>query len=42
LGGARAVLVFVLAWFIKEVPLRGRAPADGTGETASQQPELVS
>ena len=23
-----AVLIFVLAWFIKEVPLRGRAPAD--------------
>jgi EmrB/QacA subfamily drug resistance transporter len=37
-----AVLVFVLAWFIKEVPLRGRAPADGAGEAASQQPELVS
>jgi hypothetical protein len=37
-----AVLIFVLAWFIKEVPLRGRAPAAGAGETASQQPELVS
>ncbi len=34
-----AVVIFVLAWFIKEVPLRGRAPA---GEAASQQPELVS
>jgi len=34
-----AVLIFVLALFIKEVPLRGRAPA---GETASQQAELVS
>ena len=34
-----AVLIFVLAWFIKEVPLRGRATAD---ETASQQAELVS
>ena len=34
-----AVLIFVLAWFIKEVPLRGRAPA---AEAASQQPELVS
>jgi MFS family permease len=34
-----AVAIFVLALFIKEVPLRGRAPA---GETASQQPELVS
>ena len=34
-----AVVIFVLAWFIKEVPLRGRAPAD---EPASEQPELVS
>ncbi len=34
-----AVLIFVLALFIKEVPLRGRAPA---GETTTQQPELVS
>jgi EmrB/QacA subfamily drug resistance transporter len=37
-----AVLIFVLAWFIKEVPLRGRAPSADTGEAASQQPELVS
>ncbi len=36
-----AVVIFVLAWFIKEVPLRGRAPAGESGETASQ-PELVS
>jgi EmrB/QacA subfamily drug resistance transporter len=36
-----AVLIFVVALFIKEVPLRGRA-APETGETASQQPELVS
>ncbi len=34
-----AVLIFVLAWFIKEVPLRARAPA---GEAPSQQAELVS
>jgi hypothetical protein len=34
-----AALIFVLAWFIKEVPLRGRAPAD---EAPSQQAELVS
>ena len=34
-----ALLIFVLALFIKEVPLRGRAPAD---EAASQQAELVS
>jgi EmrB/QacA subfamily drug resistance transporter len=36
------VLIFVLAWFIKEVPLRGRTPSADAGETASQQPELVS
>jgi len=34
-----AALIFVLAWFIKEVPLRGRASAD---EAPSQQAELVS
>ena len=34
-----AVVVFLLAWLIKEVPLRGRAPA---AETANQQAELVS
>jgi EmrB/QacA subfamily drug resistance transporter len=34
-----AVLIFVLALFIKEVPLRGRQPAE---DAASQQPELVS
>ena len=34
-----AALIFVLAWFIKEVPLRGRAPAD---PAPSQQAELVS
>ena len=34
-----AVLIFVLALLIKEVPLRGRAPE---GDTASPQPELVS
>jgi hypothetical protein len=40
-----AALVFVLAWFIKEVPLRGRASAPGAGgagQASSQQPELVS
>ena len=35
-----ALLVFVLAWFIKEVPLRGRAPAQQ--QTAPEAPELVS
>jgi len=34
-----AVLIFVLALFIREVPLRGRASAD---QPASEQPELVS
>jgi hypothetical protein len=34
-----ALLIFVLALLIKEVPLRGRAPAE---EAASQQAELVS
>jgi EmrB/QacA subfamily drug resistance transporter len=36
-----AVAIFVLALFIKEVPLRGRTAPDA-GETASQQAELVS
>jgi len=36
------VVIFALAWFIKEVPLRGRTPSAGVGEAASQQPELVS
>jgi hypothetical protein len=31
-----ALIVFVLAWLIKEVPLRGRAPAEQAA------PELVS
>ena len=37
-----AVLIFVLALFLKEVPLRGRIAPPEAGETASQQPELVS
>ncbi len=37
-----AVVIFVLALFIKEVPLRGRVAPPEAGETASQQPELVS
>ena len=36
-----AAAVFVLALFIKEVPLRGRAAPDA-GEAASQQAELVA
>ena len=31
-----SVLMFVLAWFIKEVPLRGRAPAGNTAEPATE------
>jgi EmrB/QacA subfamily drug resistance transporter len=34
-----AAAVFILAWFIKEVPLRGREPA---GQPAPETPELVS
>jgi EmrB/QacA subfamily drug resistance transporter len=34
-----SVAIFALALLIKEVPLRGRAPA---GEAAAQEPELVS
>jgi EmrB/QacA subfamily drug resistance transporter len=37
-----AVLIFVLALLIKEVPLRGRTPAPGAEQTADAQPELVS
>jgi hypothetical protein len=37
-----AVLIFVLALFIKEVPLRGRAAPPETDQAASQEPELVS
>jgi len=34
-----AILVFVLAWFIKEVPLRGSAPAS---EAPASEPEYVA
>ncbi len=37
-----AVLIFVLALFIKEVPLRGRTAPPAADQTASEQPELVS
>ena len=37
-----AVAIFALALFIKEVPLRGRVSPPEAGETATQQPELVS
>jgi EmrB/QacA subfamily drug resistance transporter len=37
-----SVLIFVLALFIKEVPLRGRVAPPEAGEAATQQPELVS
>jgi hypothetical protein len=36
-----AALVFVLAWAVKEIPLRGRSePASGT--VADQEPEFAS
>ncbi len=34
-----AILLFVLAWFIKEVPLRGRAPA---AEAPAAEPEFAA
>ncbi len=37
-----AVLIFLLALLIKEVPLRGRVAPPEAGETASPEPELVS
>jgi len=37
-----AVLIFLLALLIKEVPLRGRTPAPGPEQTAGQQSELVT
>ena len=37
-----AVLIFILALLIKEVPLRGRTPAPGAEQPADPQPELVS
>jgi EmrB/QacA subfamily drug resistance transporter len=37
-----AVVIFMLALLIKEVPLRGRTPAPGAEQPADPQPELVS
>jgi len=37
-----AVLIFLLALLIKEVPLRGRTPAPGPEQTAGHQSELVT
>ncbi|MFF1342637.1 MDR family MFS transporter [Streptomyces sp. NPDC058290] len=42
LGAAIAVLGFVAAWFVKEVPLRGAGPAQGAdagGDKAAQAPQ---
>jgi EmrB/QacA subfamily drug resistance transporter len=36
-----AVLIFAIAWFIREVPLRGRTPA-ADPEQPAQQPEMVA
>jgi EmrB/QacA subfamily drug resistance transporter len=40
LGVPGAVLIFALALFIKEIPLRGRAPDQG--KEATQEPELIA
>jgi EmrB/QacA subfamily drug resistance transporter len=42
LGVPGAVLIFVFALFIKEIPLRGRAPGQDKGKEATQEPELIA
>jgi EmrB/QacA subfamily drug resistance transporter len=37
-----SVIVFLLAWLVKEIPLRGRADAPGQGDTPAPEPELVA
>jgi len=37
-----SVVVFALAWLIKEIPLRGRAEMPGQGGTPAPEPELVA
>jgi EmrB/QacA subfamily drug resistance transporter len=37
-----AIVIFLLAWLIKEVPLRGRAPAAPDATEQSPRPEMVS
>ena len=37
-----SVVVFALAWLVKEIPLRGRADVPGQGGTPAPEPELVA
>jgi MFS family permease len=37
-----SVIVFLLAWLIKEIPLRGRADTPAQGGTPAPEPELVA
>jgi len=37
-----SVIVFLLAWLVKEIPLRGRTDAPGQGGTPAPEPELVA
>jgi EmrB/QacA subfamily drug resistance transporter len=37
-----SVIVFVLAWLVKEIPLRGRADMPAPGTTPAPEPELVA
>jgi EmrB/QacA subfamily drug resistance transporter len=37
-----SVIVFLLAWLIKEIPLRGRADTPGQDGTPAPEPELVA
>ena len=35
-----SLIVFLLAWLIKEIPLRGRADAPGQGSATAAEAEL--
>ena len=37
-----SLIVFALAWLIKEIPLRGRADTPGPGNSPAPEPELVA
>jgi MFS family permease len=37
-----SVIVFLLAWLVKEIPLRGRADMPGQGSAPAPEPELVA
>jgi hypothetical protein len=36
-----SVIVFLLAWLVKEIPLRGRADTPGQGRTPAPEAELA-